>query len=167
MSDSPFLTNNKASFDANANPDIKVRTTESANGHLQHVRLDLGSGASEALASGAMPTTPYSDSTEWTAVSASDIVNTTSTTVKAAGGAGVRFRLFGITVSNMSPSVATRVDILDGATVIWSGPASAGGGGYSKEFKKPKKLTANTDIKVQCGTTGAQVRVALDGDTTT
>lgn len=104
------------------------------------------------------------DENKWRAISASDITNTISTAVKSAGGAGVKYSITAITVSNMSASIATRVDILDGSTVIWSGPASAGGGGYSITFNPPLgPLTANTAINAQCGTTGAQVRVAIAG----
>lgn len=106
---------------------------------------------------------PYTlDENVWTAVSASDITNTTSTAVKAAT-ASTRYCITSITVSNMHATVSTRVDILDGSTVIWTGPAAALGGGYSITFPAPKPLTTNTAINAQCGTTGAAVRVAIAG----
>lgn len=96
-------------------------------------------------------------------VSASDIVTTNSTQVVAAGGAGVRYYITSISVSNMDATVNTRVDILDGATVIWSGPAACLGGGFVQTFPAPLRGTANTAINAQCSTTSAQVRVAVAG----
>lgn len=99
----------------------------------------------------------------FTGVSAADIVDTTSTQVVAAGGVGIRRYISAITVSNMHATVATRVDILDGATVVWSGPAAANGGGYTITFPQQIRCSANTAINAQCGTTGAAVRVAISG----
>ena len=52
MASNPTLSNQKATWDANTNPDIIARTTETASGQLQHVRLDLGSGTTEAQETG-------------------------------------------------------------------------------------------------------------------
>lgn len=106
---------------------------------------------------------PYTlDENTWVALNASDITNTTSTSIKAAI-ASTRFCITAITVSNMHATVSTRVDILDGTTRIWTGPAAALGGGYSITFPAPIPLTTNTAINAQCGTTGAAVRVAIAG----
>jgi hypothetical protein len=99
----------------------------------------------------------------FTGVSAADIVDTTSTQVVAAGGVGIRRYISAISVSNMHATVATRVDILDGATVVWTGPAAANGGGYTITFPQQIRCSANTAINAQCGTTGAAVRVAISG----
>lgn len=101
--------------------------------------------------------------TTFTAVSGADIVDTTSTQVAAAAGVGIRRYISAISVSNMHASVATRVDILDGATVVWTGPAAANGGGYTITFPQQIRCSANTAINAQCGTTGAAVRVAISG----
>lgn len=95
--------------------------------------------------------------------SSADIVNTTSTAVVAAGGAGVIYVITAISVSNMSATVSTRVDILDGSTVIWRGPAASGGGGFTITFPDGLVCTANTAINAQCATTGAAVRVSVAG----
>lgn len=100
--------------------------------------------------------------TTFTAVSAADIVNTSSTQV-AAAVASTRRYISAISVSNMSATVNTRVDILDGSTVVWTGPASANGGGYSITFPQQIRCSVNTAINAQCGTTGAEVRVAIAG----
>jgi hypothetical protein len=95
--------------------------------------------------------------------SAADITNTTSTSVVAAGGAGVIYVVTAITVSNMSATVSTRVDILDGSTVIWRGPAASGGGGFTITFPDGLVCTANTALNAQCATTGSATRVSISG----
>lgn len=94
-----------------------------------------------------------------------DITDTTSTQVIAAQAGSNRIYVTDITVSNMSASVATRVDLLDGngGSVLWSGPAAAAGGGYSHTFAVPIFTTAATRLDAKCGTTGAQVRVSVSG----
>lgn len=101
----------------------------------------------------------------WQAASAADITDTTSTAVKAAGGADRRYFITDLTVSNMHATVATRVDILSGSTVVWSGPAAALGGGFDHSFQNPVTCGVNEAINAQCGTTGAAVRVAIAGYT--
>lgn len=90
------------------------------------------------------------------------ITNTTSTQL-IAGAASVRYVITAITVSNMSATVSTEVNILDGATVVWSGPATVNGGGYSITFPDGLLCTANTAINAQCVTTGASVRANVAG----
>lgn len=52
MADNVLVSNAPAS----SNTDIPVRTTETADGkHLQHMRLDLGSGSAESVAAGTLP----------------------------------------------------------------------------------------------------------------
>ena len=98
-------------------------------------------------------------------VSAADITTTTSTSVVPAAGVGLRRYISAITVSNLHATVPTRVDILDNATVIWSGPAAINGGGYTITFPQQLRCSANQAINAQCGTTGAAVRVAISGTT--
>lgn len=98
-------------------------------------------------------------------VSSADITDTTSTSVVPAAGAGLRRYISAITVSNLHATVPTRVDILDNATVIWSGPAAINGGGYTITFPQQLRCSANQAINAQCGTTGAAVRVAISGTT--
>ncbi len=100
--------------------------------------------------------------TTWTSVSAADIDVSTAVELRAAV-ASTRFYISAITVSNMHASVNTRVDIYSGATLIWTGPASANGGGYSITFPQQIRCASNTAINVQCGTAGAAVRVAIGG----
>lgn len=92
---------------------------------------------------------------------AADIINTTVTQVIAAGGAGVRTYLYSLQLSNTS-GVATKVDILDGATVRASVMLKAGDG---KEVVFPKGLrgTANTGWNVQCLTTATVTRASAQG----
>jgi len=98
----------------------------------------------------------------FTAVSAADIVNTNSTAVKAAT-TGSRYIITDIAVSNMDAAVNTRVDILSGATVVWSGPASANAGGFVHQLGTPIVCGLSEAINAQCGTDSAMVRVAVSG----
>lgn len=58
MADNVTVTNQKTTFDASTNPDLAVRTSQVTSGkHIQHVRLDLGSGTTESQLIGQMPVT--------------------------------------------------------------------------------------------------------------
>lgn len=101
------------------------------------------------------------------AISASltaDIVDTTPTPLLAAPAAGKRNYITQLTVFNAHATVNTRVDIKDGANLLYSGPAAALFGGFSFTFDPPlvQPQTA-TAINVVCGTTGAQVRASCNG----
>jgi hypothetical protein len=85
-----------------------------------------------------------------------------STALFAAGGAGVRHAVTHIHVSNTS-ATALRVDILDGATVIWSTYVAASGGGAEADFSVPLIGTANTALNAQCGTSVTDVRITAVG----
>ena len=102
----------------------------------------------------------------FTAVSASDITNTTSTSVKAAVASN-RHYITSLSISNMHASVNTRVDVLDGATVIWQCAAAANGGGCTHTFPTPLRGSVNTAINCQNATTGAATRCAISGYTST
>lgn len=100
---------------------------------------------------------------EFSGVSGSDITNTTSTSVVSAGGAGVKYAVYCITVSNMHASSAARVDIRDGTTTKWSCPAAAGGGGCAVCSPVPFFTgTANTALQAQASAS-ATIRVSLSG----
>ena len=104
----------------------------------------------------------------FTAVSAADIVNTTSTLVKAAAGTGVRYYITAFSVTNSAAAVSTRVDLLDGATVIWScqvGPAATGT--CNQLFPTPLRGTTATALNCQAATTAAAVRCSIAGYTAT
>lgn len=101
----------------------------------------------------------------YTACSASTITDTSSTSVKASAGAGVRNYITALSISNMDASVATRVDILDGSTVIWQCPAGVNGGGCTVNFPTPLRGTAATAVNAQAATTSAEVRVCVSGYT--
>lgn len=108
---------------------------------------------------------PNKPSAAFAATSAADITGTTSTAVKTAAGAGIRHYIQTITISNMHASVDTRVDVLDGTTVIWQCPAAHGGGGCALHFPTPLRGSANTAINCQAATTGAAVRCSVAGYT--
>lgn len=106
---------------------------------------------------------PYSiPENTWTTCLAADITDTTSTSVKTAT-ASIRHYVTSVSVSNMDATVATRVNILDGATVIWSCPAAALGGGCTQSFPVPLRGTANTALNAQPTVTSSESRVCLSG----
>ncbi len=92
------------------------------------------------------------------------IVDTTNTSLIAAGAAGVRNYLTSLTVINSHATVSTVVEIRDGpTTVIHRGYALAAGGGYAITFPTPLRGTAATALTVSCITTGASVYVSASG----
>lgn len=95
------------------------------------------------------------------ATNPSAIVNLTSTQILAAAGAGLRNYIQTITCINES-ATATRVDILDGATVIWRFWMAAGST-QTAEFPTPLRPTANTAVNAQCSITGTSTYVSIAG----
>lgn len=141
---------------------VLAATGEGTSGSplVQTVGLSVTDAANlAAIAATATTGTAYS------AVSAADITGTDSTAVKAAAGAGISTYITALSIQNLAAAVATRVDILDGSTVIWSVAVGVGGGCANITFPTPLKGTANTAINAQCGTNAAQVRVAIAGYT--
>jgi len=95
----------------------------------------------------------------------SDIVNTASTQVIAAGGAGIITYITSVQLTNTSATV-TRVDILDGATVKAFAVVGAAAGSSSSidlVFPVPLRGTANTAWNVQCATTATVTRASMTG----
>lgn len=115
-----------------------------------------------------MPRTIVSD---WQYASSADIVDTNAVTVSAAPGTTLRNYVSGVDVHNSDIAVGTVVNVLSGSTVIWScfvSPfvvAAPGSSHVGRCFVQPLKGGANEAITVQCVTTSAQVRVALQGFT--
>jgi hypothetical protein len=97
--------------------------------------------------------------------SAGPITTTTSTSVIAAQGAGVRAYITALTVSNSHATVGTLVTITDGSAgaILWHRYVAAVGGGVSLGFPTPLRTTANTALHAVCGTSGASVYVSASG----
>lgn len=114
-----------------------------------------------------LPSSGYCQSrpNTWSAVSAADITDTTATTLKAAV-ASTRHWINVCSISNLHATTATRVDILDGSTVIFQCPAAAAGGGCVVEFPGGYPLTSNTALRIQAGTTGTAIRGSCVGYST-
>lgn len=89
------------------------------------------------------------------------ITTTTSTALKAAGGAGVKNKLTSYTVVNTS-ATASAFNILSGATVIWTDYIGATS---SKTVTLPTPLVtaANTALNVQMATTATSTTVSVTG----
>ncbi|MEB3286183.1 MAG: hypothetical protein VKJ04_01635 [Vampirovibrionales bacterium] len=110
---------------------------------------------------------PYALPENLVAGTTSDITNTTSTSVIAAAGAGIRNYITSLTITNSHASVGTWVNITDGSggTVLLTVYAAPTGGGVAKDFPTPLKTTANTALHAVCATSGATVRVSASGYT--
>lgn len=118
---------------------------------------------------GKLVTIPYANpANTWSSAAASGgIVNTTGTTAKAAGAAGVRNYITHVSVINGHATVSTDVQIRDGAsgTVLWRGFAQAGGGGVSESFDPPLRGSTATLVEIANGTTGSATYFNLQGFT--
>lgn len=106
---------------------------------------------------------PAPTAQQYQAINASAITTTSSTAIKAAAGTGIRNYVTDISITNTS-ATASRVDILDGATVIWSAHIKAGDS-YRHNFTTPLRGTANTAINAQCATTATATFVSITGFT--
>ncbi len=92
------------------------------------------------------------------------ITDTTSTSVLAAAGAGVRNYITSVLVTNSHATVGTLVTIKDNAgSTLYAGYAAPAGGGFSISFPTPLRGAANTATHAVCGTTGANVYVSASG----
>jgi hypothetical protein len=100
-----------------------------------------------------------------TGSNASAITNTTSTSIIAAQGAGIRSYVTSLIVTNSHATVGTLVKITDGSggTLLAQGYCAALGGGFTLTLNSPIKTTANTALHAICGTTGANVYVSAIG----
>jgi len=91
----------------------------------------------------------------------------TSTSIEdviGAPGAGLRLHITLLTLSNTS-STASRVDISDGADVLFSFLLAADGGGAVVPFALPWKLTSNTALRANLGTSVTDVRITAQAFT--
>jgi hypothetical protein len=101
--------------------------------------------------------------TDWQyAAAAGGIINTTDVVARAAGAAGVRNYVTGLSLSNNS-ATATEFVIKDGATVIWRGHCPANMPNMHYPFPTPLRGTAATAINIACITTAAAVYANLQG----
>ena len=109
---------------------------------------------------------------EWQYTSPSDIINTAAVVVAAAPGVGRRHRVTGVHIVNTDTAVGTLVQLLSGATAIWTGfvgpfVALAPGTSIDGEQFAAKSLIGgdNEAISVVCITDSAQVRASVQGVT--
>lgn len=114
---------------------------------------------------GAQIAKPYSiPELDWAyAAAAGGITNTTDVIARAAGAAGIRNYVTGISLSNAN-ATATEFVIKDGAsTVLWRCQLPANTPNFHVAFPSPLKGTAATALNIACVTTGAQVYANLQG----
>jgi len=92
------------------------------------------------------------------------LANTSASDVLTAPGAGVRWVVTTIVITNASGTVGTKVEIRDGTTVIMQPQAEENGGGLT--LSNPSGIfhgTANTAITARNVTTSADVDVFIGG----
>lgn len=77
-----------------------------------------------------------------------------TTAVFAAAGAGFKNFMTALQISSVLASVATTVQIKDGATVIWSIDIPAGASSIDKPFPTPLQGSANTTMNVTTSAAG-------------
>ena len=77
-------------------------------------------------------------------------INAVNTVLKAAGGATIRNFITGLDWSSVATTVATVLQVLDGATVIWQTNIPAGAARDNVQFPTPLRSTANTALNVIC-----------------
>ena len=106
---------------------------------------------------------PYALPENFVSGTTSDITDTSSTSLIAAQGSGVKTYLTTITIMNSHATVGTWVNVLDNATTKFSVYCAALGGGGTITLPVPLVGTANTAWNVQCVTTGANVRASAAG----
>ncbi len=134
---------------------INTEATAVTNGQRVNLVADLV---------GKLITLPYANPENFFNVTSSgDISGTGLTLLKLGAGGSLRYYITAITTSNMHATVSTRIDILDGSTIIWTGPGAAAGGGYTITLPVPLRGSANTSRNIQCATTGATVRGSVSG----
>lgn len=114
---------------------------------------------------GKLVTHPYAIPENYVSGATSDMTGTTSTSVVAAAGAGLRNYITHILVQNSHATVGTWVNIQDGSggTTLYTVYAAAVGGGASITLPCPIKTTANTALFCANVTTGANTRVSASG----
>lgn len=132
--------------------------------------LIAGDIARHTMTSGAqLLVKPYGlPETDWQfAGAAGGIVNTADVVVAAAGAAGVRNYITGISAQNASATVSTEVVVKDGATtVLWRGflgTSALLNSAVGVQFSTPLRGSAATALNVACITTGAAVYVNSQG----
>lgn len=108
---------------------------------------------------GATPA-PVADTVRGVSVS---ITDDATDTLIAAQGAGQVINVTSLSLSNSHASVATWVEILSSATVIWEGYLLEGGGSREVVFPQPLRCAANEALGIRCETTGAAVRCTAIG----
>jgi hypothetical protein len=100
--------------------------------------------------SGVAGGSPYSlcRGVPFTSCTASANTGTDVSNVAAAPGAGNRYYVYSIVVSNMHATLASQVDILAGSTRVDLCPAGANGGGCSRVYPSPLVFPVNTAINI-------------------
>lgn len=127
-----------------------------ANADMAHLITDL---------LGRLITLPYAPAADTISGCSVALTDTTATNVVATdSGAGLKWYVTDILVTNSHATVGTLVTIQDDEgtpTVLWQGFAAALGGGFSCHFVTPIPTAANAHIHAVNGTTGSSTYICV------
>jgi hypothetical protein len=106
---------------------------------------------------------PHSPSADRISGCSAAITDTTATNVVATdSGAGLKWYITDIIVTNSHATVGTLVDIEDSAaSVLWQGYAAPAGGGFTCHLVTPVATGANTHIHAKNTTTGSNTYICV------
>jgi hypothetical protein len=114
---------------------------------------------------GRLITLPYAPAADTISGCSVAITDTTATNVIATdSGAGLKWYVTSIMVTNSHATVGTLVTVQDdegSPTVLWQGYAAPAGGGWSITFPVPIPTAANAHIHALNGTTGSSTYVCV------
>lgn len=108
---------------------------------------------------------PYAKPADFINGVTADMVDNLPHEVIGAQGLLLRAYATHILVTNSDAIVGTFVNITDGSggTVLYTGYAAEGGGGFSITLPNPIHTGLNTGLYAQCESAGANVRVSASG----
>lgn len=116
---------------------------------------------------GALINKPYSvPELDWTFACVAPVNNTTNLVLKASAGVGLKNYLTSFQITNSSATIATEIQIKDGAIVIWRGFVGVGtvlNSAVGVSLSTPLKTSVDTALSIACATTGSSIYVNAQG----
>ncbi len=101
----------------------------------------------------------------FSATNPTPIANTTPVPLITPVSTALKFKPLSLSISNMSASVATRVQLRSGTTVIDHCAAAANGGGCTRFYGEPLPTGLGESLSCVAETTGADVKCTVTGFT--
>ena len=164
---------------------VVIRSDEVSGSQIQVIKIALGlDGAEDLLLDSGSQTSanslpvviasdqssilvvPYANSASFVSGVTTALINTTSTSLVSAPGAGLRNYITHVIATNSGSVTGTFVNLRDGnaGTVIYAAYAAKDGGGFSISFPVPlRQPSSASPLHVSCTTTGGSVIVSASG----